>query len=134
MKHLILIKAAAAALVLTVAAAQADPARDAIIATYGKAAAQPLSAARGEAFFMGTHAGGKPDTPSCTSCHSKNLKAAGVTRAGKPIEPMAVSANPKRYTDLAFVEKWLTRNCNSVLGRECDAQEKGDLLTWLSSL
>lgn len=126
--------AAALALGAAISAAHADPARDAIIAGYASAAGQPLSAERGKAFFMATHQGGKPDTPSCTTCHTNNPKSAGQTRAGKPVEPMAVSANPKRFTDPAFVEKWFGRNCNSVLGRECTALEKGDVLTWLSGL
>ncbi|PHP69029.1 nitrate reductase [Zhengella mangrovi] len=116
------------------AGALADPARDAILAGYEKAAGEPLSADRGKAFFNATHAGGKPDTPTCTTCHTANPKAAGKTRAGKAIEPMAVSANPNRFTDPAFVEKWFGRNCNSVLGRDCTTREKGDVITWLSNL
>ena len=70
----------------------------------------------------------------CTTCHTGNLTGPGKTRAGKVIEPMAVSANPQRFTDPAKVEKWFGRNCRSVLGRECSAKEKGDVITWLSSL
>lgn len=114
--------------------ASAAGGRDTIIASYASAAGEPLSAERGKVLFMGTHSSGKPDTPSCITCHTNNLKGPGKTRAGKEIEPMAVSANPQRYTDPAFVEKWFGRNCNSVLGRECTPLEKGDLLTWLSSL
>jgi len=44
---------------------------------------------------------------------------------------MAVSANPQRFTDMEKVEKWFGRNCNSVLGRDCTPQEKGDVATWL---
>jgi hypothetical protein len=58
----------------------------------------------------------------------------GQTRAGKAIEPMAVSANPKRFTDPAKVTKWFLRNCGTVLGRECTAVEKGNVLTYLSNL
>lgn len=100
-------------------------------------AAEPAfeaSAARGEAFFQGKHAGGKPDSPSCTSCHTSNLKSTGKTRAGKDIEPMAPSVNPKRFSDAADVEKWLKRNCTDVLGRECTAKEKSDVLAYLLTL
>jgi mono/diheme cytochrome c family protein len=90
-----------------------------------------FSAANGKALFLATHSGGKPDTPSCSTCHTKDPHAAGQTRAGKAIEPMAVSANGKRFTDMDKVEKWFRRNCNSVLGRDCTAQEKGDFATWL---
>ncbi|HRX35467.1 MAG TPA: DUF1924 domain-containing protein [Aestuariivirga sp.] len=92
-----------------------------------------FSADAGQALFLGTHTGGKPDTPSCTTCHTKDPAATGQTRAGKAIDPMAGSANPGRFTDLAKVEKWFGRNCNTVLGRDCTAQEKGDVATWLLS-
>ena len=55
----------------------------------------------------------------------------GVTRAGKPIEPMAVSKTPNRYTDHRKVAKWFRRNCKSVLGRQCSPREKGDFLTFM---
>ncbi len=118
--------------------AAADPARDAILATLTADAkkADPsfggFSAERGQAFFAAKHTGGKPDTPSCTSCHSQDPTAAGETRAGKRIEPMAVSKNPTRFTKVDEVNKWFGRNCNSVLGRECTAVEKGDFITYLS--
>lgn len=120
-------------------AAGAD-ARKSILDTYEAAAkAESTSfagfdARRGEAFFLGRHAGGKPDTPSCTSCHTTNLKGPGKSSAGKAIEPMAASVNAKRYTDAADVAKWFKRNCNDVLGRECTAQEKGDVLIYLLGL
>ncbi len=89
------------------------------------------SAARGQALFTGTHTGGKPETPSCITCHTRNLKARGQTRAGKVIEPMALSVNPQRLTDSAKVAKWLRRNCKTVLGRECTAAEKADVVAFL---
>jgi len=92
------------------------------------------SVERGRAFFFASHAGGKIDTPGCTSCHTKHLTGPGQTRAGKPIEPMAPSVVPTRYTDEANVEKWFKRNCQDVLGRECSAAEKADVLTFLLGL
>ena len=53
---------------------------------------------------------------------------------GKAIEPMATAANPRRFTDVAKVEKWFKRNCKDVLDRECTAREKGDVITYLRSL
>lgn len=105
-----------------------------ILKSYEAEAGAAGSVARGQDLFMSNHSGGKPDTPSCTTCHTTNLKASGQTRVGKPIDPMAVSANPERLTDAAFTAKWLRRNCNSVLGRECDAQEKADIIAYLMSL
>lgn len=88
-----------------------------------------FSADRGQRLHTQSFAGGKPDTPACTSCHGTDARGPGRTPAGKAIEPMAVSAAPSRYTEPAKVEKWFRRNCNEVLGRECSAQEKGDWLT-----
>ncbi|MBC8268979.1 MAG: DUF1924 domain-containing protein [Rhodospirillaceae bacterium] len=119
--------------------AQANPARDAIVAAFAAQAKAEnpsfagFSAAAGNTLFNSTHSGGKPDTPSCTSCHGTTPFATGETRAGKVIEPMAVSKNPGRYTDTEKVDKWFFRNCRSVLGRECTAQEKGDYLTYMIS-
>jgi len=71
----------------------------------------------------------------CADCHGTGLTQAGRhQRTKKPIEPMAPSVNSNRYTDLKEVEKWFTRNCKWTWGRECTAQEKGDLLEYLKQL
>lgn len=71
----------------------------------------------------------------CTSCHSNDPRQPGKhVKTGKPIEPMAISANSQRFTDPEKVEKWFLRNCRQVLGRECTPQEKGNVLTYLSGL
>ena len=73
------------------------------------------------------------DGRSCMSCHTDSLHAKGRhERTGKVIEPMAPSTNPERLTDPKKIRKWLLRNCKWTFGRECTAQEKGDLLLWLS--
>ena len=87
-----------------------------------------FSAERGEHLFRTNFSTGKPDTPSCTTCHTADPRKTGQTRAGKDIEPMAASVNPKRYTK---TEKWFGRNCNNVLGRDCTATEKGDFITFM---
>lgn len=92
-----------------------------------------FSAARGQALHTQTFAGGKPDTPACTSCHGATPRSSGRTPAGKAVEPMALSLSPTRYSDAAKVDKWFTRNCRDVLGRECTAREKGDWLSFMFS-
>lgn len=87
---------------------------------------------RGRTLFEADWGLGKPDTPSCTSCHGPDPRGPGQTRAGKAIEPLAVSATPTRFTDPDEVAKWFFRNCRSVLGRECTAQEQGDFITWMA--
>ena len=104
------------------------------IARFSAEAGQPADAARGKALFTDNHTGGKPDTPSCTTCHTNDPRTGGKARTGKAIEPMAPSANPARFTDTAKVDKWFGRNCNSVLGRDCTALEKADVIAWLASL
>lgn len=91
------------------------------------------AAARGKALHTQNFTGGKPDTPSCTTCHGIDPRAAGRSRTGKSIEPMAVSVTPSRYQDPAKVEKWFKRNCVEVIGRECTAGEKSDWLAYMSS-
>lgn len=113
-------------------------ARDEVLARYAnearaaEAGYSGASAANGEQLHRKRFAGGKPDTPACTSCHGDDARAAGRTKAGKAIEPMAVSVSPGRYTDPAKVEKWFRRNCLEVLGRECTPREKADWLAWMA--
>jgi hypothetical protein len=115
----------------------ADPRRDTILtellaqAKKEEPALARFSAERGAAFYRATHKGGKQGTASCTACHGNSPQEKGRTRAGKDIEPMAVSRNPARYTDREDVEKWFVRNCNDVLGRTCTAKEKGDFITYM---
>jgi len=90
-----------------------------------------FSAERGKALHTQNFAGGKPDTPACTSCHGKDPRGTGKTPAGKSIDAMAASVTASRYTDPAKVEKWFKRNCTEVLGRVCTPQEKGDWLTYM---
>ncbi len=90
-----------------------------------------FSSERGQRFFLSKHG----NDWSCASCHTSDPMRSGkhdVT--GREILPMAPAANPKRFADAAKTEKWFRRNCRDVLGRECSAQEKGDVLAWLGSL
>ena len=116
----------------------ADDRRDAILAAFAAQAkaVDPsfarFSADRGKAFWFSDHTGGRPETGSCTVCHTKLVTATGQTRAGKEIAPMAVSKTPDRFTDPDKVAKWFLRNCQTVLGRECTPVEKGDIITFLA--
>lgn len=71
---------------------------------------------------------------SCNSCHGAKLEQAGKhIKTGKVIKPMAASVNSERYRSGKKIEKWFLRNCKWTFGRECDVQEKSDILAWLSS-
>ena len=90
-----------------------------------------FDAGRGEQFFKSRHG----SDWSCSSCHTENPRAEGrhvVTK--KQIKPLAPSANPERFTNAWKVKKWFKRNCKDIVGRQCSAQEKGDVLTYLLSL
>lgn len=72
---------------------------------------------------------------SCTTCHTDDLTQPGKhAKTGKVIDPMAPSANSKRFTDIKKINKWFKRNCKWTLDRECTAQEKGDILAFIKSL
>ena len=128
---------ASGAFLLLVSTAVAAGPREDILARYAAQAQNStagftgFSPERGRMLHTSKFTGGKPATPACTSCHGAAPQRQGQTPAGKPIDPMAVSASSQRYTDLAKVEKWFKRNCNEVLGRECTAVEKGDWLTYM---
>ncbi len=113
------------------ATAQADNRTD-IINHFMAQDTGPANPANGAKLYTEVFNTGKPDTPSCTTCHGKTPQQGGQTRTGKAIAPMAVSLTPDRFTDLKKVNKWFGRNCKSVIGRECSAQEKVDFLSYLS--
>jgi mono/diheme cytochrome c family protein len=101
------------------------------LAGYQAKAGAPTHAARGQQFFNATHG----REWSCASCHGATPVGTGKhANTGKPIQPLAPAANDQRFTDVAKTEKWFRRNCNDVLGRECSAGEKADLLAWLLTL
>ena len=86
---------------------------------------------RGSRLFRATQSGDW----SCATCHGETPTAPGRhAKTAKLIQPLAPAANPRRFTDVAQVEKWFRRNCGDVLKRECTAQEKGDILAWLVTL
>lgn len=135
-RHLIV----AAGLFCLTGQAFADSARDAILADLAAQAKQAdaafadFSEDRGAAFFRATQPGGDRKTAACTACHTDDPKKPGQNaKTGKPIDPMAVSVNPARFTVKDDVEKWFRRNCKEVLGRECTPLEKGDFITFMAS-
>ena len=96
-----------------------------------EAQSNKASSARGEQFFNAKH--GKEW--SCASCHENppNHDTKHIV-TGKVIKPLSPNSNPERFTDQAKAEKWFKRNCNDVLTRECTAQEKADVLSWLMTV
>jgi hypothetical protein len=102
-----------------------------MLATYGAQAGATPVPARGQQFFNTTHG----REWQCATCHGAVPTQAGKhASTAKPISALAPAFNPERFTDPAKVEKWFRRNCNDVVGRECSAAEKADLLAWLMSI
>ena len=117
---------------LCAATAHADTVGD-LLRQYEAQGAGNFSAAGAEAMWTKTFKDAKTgESRKCATCHSEDLKRIGKHAVtGKAIEPLAPSANPKRLTDAEHVEKWFSRNCKWVLGRECSPQEKGDFLVMI---
>jgi len=100
---------------------------------YSQAGGRDFNPGRGKDLWLKERAGEGGEPMNCASCHGADLRKQGRhNKSGKPIEPMAPSVNKDRYTDVEKVEKWFLRNCKQVLRRECTAQEKGDVLRYLS--
>jgi hypothetical protein len=102
-----------------------------LLSGYSALAAAPPEPMRGRQLFVARHAGDW----SCASCHGATPSGAGRhASTGRSIGPLAPAFNPQRFTDPVKVEKWFRRNCNDVMGRECSAAEKADVLSWLLTL
>ena len=99
-----------------------------MLSGYTAQAGAPAQAARGQQLFTTKH--GKEW--SCSTCHSASPTVDGKhASTGKVIGALAPAFSPERFTDPAKTEKWFRRNCNDVMGRECTAAEKADVLAWL---
>lgn len=116
-----------------------------------------FSAARGEAFYFLEHRIGDGSMLSCASCHHRDPRREqfahhdplpcrachGVPdsynfdempKMKRQLLPLAPSANPERFVNAWFADKWFRRNCRLLLERDCTPLEKGDVLTWLLTL
>lgn len=101
------------------------------LAEYAAQAGAPGNAARGQTFFTQKHG----REWSCASCHQSPPSTPGRhASTGKTLQPLAPAFNPERFTDARKTEKWFRRNCNDVLGRECSAGEKADVMAYLISI
>lgn len=130
MKELIFLKSLTASLLIASAFSVMAVTPQELLKGYELQSAK-ASPTRGEQFFNAKH--GKEW--SCSSCHENppNHDTKHIV-TGKVIKSLSPNSNPERFTDQAKVEKWFKRNCNDVLGRECTAQEKADVLAWLMTV
>jgi hypothetical protein len=120
---------AAASLCLTAHAATPSE----LLAAYTAQAGAPASPERGQRLFTTNF--GRPLGLSCSSCHGEVPTKAGQDQISeKAIKPLAPAFNAARFTDRGKVEHGFRVNCRDVVGRECTAAEKADVLSWLISL
>ena len=121
----------AVTLLVAASAHAADTSAARQLERFSTAAGAPGDAERGRLFFTSRHGG----EWSCASCHRDAPLTAGKhAKTGKTIDPIAPVANAAAFTDTARVDKWFRRNCKDVLGRECSAGEKADVLAYLLGL
>jgi len=133
MNHLILERCLAVALVVganfSPAAHAATPAE--ALSAYSAQAGAAAAPERGQKFFTSRHG----RDWSCASCHGAvPIQTGKHASTGKLIGALAPAVNRERFTDPEKTEKWFRRNCNDVVGRECTAAEKADVLSWLLTL
>jgi cytochrome c peroxidase len=113
-------------------AAAADTAAD-LLADYSAKAGRAPAPELGKKLFVTNF--GRTLGYSCASCHTDLPTRAGKDQVTeKTIAPLAPAANPKRFTDRKRAEYMFRMNCLDVVGRECTAAEKADVLGWLVSL
>jgi hypothetical protein len=104
-----------------------------LLAHYTAQAGAPPSPERGQKLFTTNF--GKEMGWSCSSCHGEVPTGQGHDQmTEKSIQPMAPAVNPARFTDRYKVENAFRLNCKDVVGRECTAAEKADIISWLMSL
>ncbi len=118
-----------AAMGITAMVVHATEVSDAMLEEFASEATTPFSAEAGAATWVAP----EPNGRSCESCHGESLYVTGSHyKTGELIEPMAPSVNSERLTERRKINKWFLRNCKWTYGRVCTAQEKGDILLWLS--
>ncbi len=121
----------AATLLVAAGAHAADTTAARQLERFSTASGAPGDAERGRLFFTSRHGG----EWSCASCHHDAPLTTGKhAKTGKAIDPIAPVANTAAFTDAGRVDKWFRRNCKDVLGRECSAREKADVLAYLLGL
>jgi hypothetical protein len=125
--------ASLAAVFCMVPAAQAATPADLLAAYTAQAGGVPPSPERGQRLFTTNF--GRPLDWSCSSCHGDvPVKPGRDEVSEKPIAPLAPAANPARFTDMRRVEAKFKLNCKDIVGRDCSAGEKADVISWLLTL
>jgi len=128
----LVVRTAAVALMLAASAPTGAATPAELLAAYTAQAGSPASPERGQRFFNQKFG---RDFENCAECHGAVPVGNGKDLASnKTLKPMAPAANPARFTDKARVDYMFRVNCKDVVGRECTAAEKADVIAWLISL
>ena len=88
-----------------------------------------FSAESGKALFATTHSGGKPDSPSCTTCHTDSPLNTGKTRAGRPSTPWR--SPPIRNASPTWKKSRSGSAAIAIVWAAQIATGKGYVATWL---
>lgn len=115
------------------AVAESNPVRQ-LLKNYQSETPIQGSANKGQKLWNQKFTGKRPFTErSCSTCHTSNVKESGQhIRTKKIIKPLAPSVNAESLSNMKKIKKWLKRNCKWTIGRECTAEEKIHLLTYLN--
>jgi len=121
---------------LPVSLLHAAPAVDSLLQSYRQQGLTQFDPAAGKQLWTREFTNRKDgQSRSCARCHTADPRRVGShLRTGKAIKAMAPSVNPARLSDTKKIRKWLRRNCKWTLGRECSAQEQGNILLYLKVL
>ena len=93
-----------------------------------------LSAEAGRAFYLKKVKVGDKEI-ACSSCHTDNPKETGKHMdTEKPIKPLAIRANPERFSNREKTESNFSKHCRDLYEKDCSAQDKGDYLMYLLTL
>ena len=120
---------------LPILAFSSDTSVSSVLIKYQQQGAKNINAENGRLLWQKKYiSNNKPFERSCTTCHGKDIQSPGKhVRSGKEIEPMSKKINPSRLTDKNKIAKWFKRNCKWTMGRECTAQEKADIVAFISN-
>ena len=104
-----------------------------LLAEYSAKAGAAASPERGQRFFNTRF--NQTFGWSCATCHGAvPTKAGADDLTKKPIAALAPAVTATRFTDRSRSEHLFRLNCKDVVGRECTAAEKADVLAWLLTL
>ena len=95
---------------------------------------QPFSAEAGKQFYLKKQDWQGLDV-TCSLCHTDDPRKIGKhSDTKKPVQPLAPSANPKRFTDAKKVEKNFVEHCHDLFDRDCYGYEKGNYIAFMMSI